>query len=135
MRCGVSFFLGSAGKNRKTEVKQSTADRSGVFEEIEGDPEQGLSRSDCILIFSMLLASRDRLVPLSEETVVGGLPLRDILVFAGNHIFLALKPRNAEASNLWSFLVRVTTASIASLSQSGGRCQTLKARQMATKTQ
>src|SRR5262245_24117035 len=81
----------------------------------------------------MLLASRDRLVPLSEDTVVGGLPLRDILVFAGTQLTSALKPRNADASNLWSLLVRLTTAAIACLSQSGGRCQTLKVRQIYTR--
>src|SRR5262249_13473224 len=118
--------LGSA-RNRKTKVKQNSL---GAFQEGEGDLEQGLSRSDWILIFSMLLASRDRLVPLSEDTVVGGQPLRNILQFAGSQLTSALKPRNADASDLWALLVRVTTSSIASLSQNGGRCQPLRARQV-----
>ena len=92
-----------------------------------GDLPPGLSRSDCILIFSMLLDSPDTLVPFSYETVIGGQPVRSIVEQGGTQLFLALKPRKASASTLWSFLVRATTASIESLSQSRRRCQTLRA--------
>jgi hypothetical protein len=89
---GLSAVLASVvwecGASRKKEMKQSTSDCSlEVRAEMEDDLAQGLSRSDCILVFSMLLGSPDTLVPLSYETVVGGRPLRNILELGGTQLF------------------------------------------------
>lgn len=81
------------------------------------DLAQGLSLGDRFLVLSMLSDSTDTFVPFSQETKVGGRSVRQILEFGELELFLALKPRKALASNLWSLLVRVTTASIGCLDQ------------------
>jgi hypothetical protein len=72
----------------------------------------GLTRIDRLMICEMLSNSRDKLVPLTAETEIGGASLRQILEFAGAELYLAVNPRTPSEKMYVSLMVRAHQAAI-----------------------
>jgi len=82
-------------------------------ESIEDSVECGeLTRTDARLIFSMISGSRDSPVPVTPETQIGGLSMREIMEHADVGLYLDLKPSDPSEASLVSMLVRTHKAAI-----------------------
>jgi hypothetical protein len=74
------------------------------------EPANVLTRTDARLIFSIV--SNDAPIPLTPETMIGGLTLRQIMEHADVGLYLDLKPSDPLEAALISMLVRTQKAAI-----------------------
>jgi hypothetical protein len=78
-------------------------------ETVKSDSEP-LSQIDRFLLTSMLAKSQDNLVPLTPDTVIGGVTVRQILEWGDRQLYLDLKPKTPMEAVLVSLLVRAHKA-------------------------
>jgi hypothetical protein len=70
----------------------------------------GLTSIDRLIICEMISGSRDKLVPLTPQTEIGGATLRQIMEFTGCELYLALHPRTPSEKMYASLMVRTHRA-------------------------
>lgn len=88
------------------------------------------SRTDRYLVASMLSGSRDNLVPLTPETVIGGATLRQIMDYGQTTLYLDLKSDDPLESVLVSLLVQAQNAATDCFNEARGNRLNLNAREV-----